>query len=554
MKKNTIVGLLLIALGLAFWLGRPILRAHKERKLAAQANEAIAKNEPAKALHVARQILALNSNNVSACGLMAYFADLSNSPDAMFWRRRIAELEPTTSNRIVFAASALRYEQPPFVITAQTLREVSAAAQTNVAFHLVSAQLALKQNRLADGERHLGEAIRLDPTNDLHKINLAVVRLESRDADVTARAHAELEQAQSHQLWGTQASRALVAHHLGRRQFADAERFSTALLRNTNSIFADRLEHLAVLRGGNSPQFDSFVATLQRQAATNAFAAADLVTRLTGLGAANEAITWVNSLPPSIRNEAPLPMALASSYFSLGRWRELEDSLKPQQWNERDFIRQALLAYAGRKQNAAEVADAHWRDAVQLASARPELIATLAQMASVWNWTNETEALLWRATKKFPKERWPLDSLQSGYTRMRNTRGLYELNAFVLEQQPTNTFAQNNWAALSFLLRTNLPKAHLFARQVYEGNTNNFAFVSTYAYSLHLQGRTAEGLKLIETLKPAELDDPSVASYYGLLLAAAGQAEKARGYFTKAEKVAMLPEEVELISEARKKL
>ncbi len=554
MKKIILAGLVLIALGATWWLGRPAYHTYKEKKFTAQAAEALAKDQPRKALLAAQQVLAINSNNVVACGVMADLADLSRSPHAMVWRRRVAEMEPTLSNRVVFASCALRYEQPPFPIAAQTLQEIAVGASNDVAFQLVSAQLALKQNRIADGEKHLEQAIRLEPTNALHQINLSVVRLESRDAAVAAVAHAQLEQSQSHPLWGAQALRSLAAHHLSRRQFADAERFSTVLLRSTDSTFSDRLEHLAILRGGNSPQFAGFVATLQREAATNFFAAADLVTRLTALGAANDAIVWAKSLPPAIRNEPPLPMAVASSYFSAGRWRELEESLNTQNWKERDFLRQALLSYAVRKQNSAEVADAHWRDAVRLAAPRPELLGTLAQMASAWNWTNETEAVLWRAAKDFPKERWPLDSLQSGYTRQRNTRGLYELNAFVLERQPTNSFAQNNWATLSLLLQTNLPKAHQLARQVYDRDTNNFAFVSTYAFSLHLQGRSADGLKLIETLKPAALDDPSVASYYGVLLAASGQKEKAQRYFAKAEKAAILPEELEMISEARKKL
>ncbi len=554
MKKIVIIGFVIIALGATWWLGRPAYRAYKEKRFAAQATEALAKDQPRKALLAAQQVLAINSNNLAACQVMADLADLSRSPHAMVWRRRISEIQPTLSNRIVFASCALRYEQPPFPIASQTLQEIGSGASNDVAFHLVSAQLALKQNRIADGEKHLGEAIRLDPTNALHPINLAVVRLESRDAAVSAVAHAQLEQAQAHPLWGAQALRSLTAHHLGRKQFADAERFSTALLRGTNSTFGDRLEHLAILRGGESPQFAGFVATLQREAATNVFAATDLVTRLTALGAANDAIVWAQSLPPAIRNEPPLPMAVASSYFSVGRWRELEEALNTQNWKERDFIRQALLSYAVRKQNSAEVANAHWRDAVRLASGRPELLGTLAQMAGAWNWTNETEAVLWRAAKGFPGERWPFDSLQSGYTRMRNTRGLYELNAYVLDRQPTNSYAQNNWATLSFLLQTNLPKAHQLARQVYDRDTNNFAFVSTYAFSLHVQGRSAEGLKVIETLKPAQLDDPSVASYYGVLLAATGEKEKARRYFAKAEQAPILPEEMALISEARKKL
>jgi hypothetical protein len=69
-----------------------------------------------------------------------------------------------------------------------------------------------------------------------------------------------------------------------------------------------------------------------------------------------------------------------------------------------------------------------------------------------------------------------------------------------------------------------------------------------------LQGRTAEALKIIETLTPAELENPAVASYYGVLLAASGQGEKARRYFAKAETAAILPEELTMINESRKKL
>jgi hypothetical protein len=120
---------------------------------------------------------------------------------------------------------------------------------------------------------------------------------------------------------------------------------------------------------------------------------------------------------------------------------------------------------------------------------------------------------LWRAAKDFPKERWPLESLQNGYMRHRNTRAVLGVNTLMLERQATNAAVQNNWAALALLLETNLARAHQLARQVYDRDTNNFAFVSTYAWSLHVQGKSAEALKLMETLKPAELEDPSVAGY-----------------------------------------
>jgi predicted Zn-dependent protease len=554
MRRIIFIILVLAGLGAAIWFGRPAYQGYKEKRFAKQARTALAANEQRKALISAQQALVINSNNLAACQVMAALADLSRSPQALVWRRRVADIDPSLDNRLMMASCALRYEPPPFVITGQVLKEISDDGRDSVPFHLVSAQLAMKQNRIGEAENHFEHAIRLEPTNDLHRLNLAIVRLEYKDTAVAAKAHADLERLQASDKWSGHALRALVVHHMARREFAEAAQYSTLLLNGTNAAFGDRVEHLSVLHGAKSSDFDSFLSTIQRQATTNAIAAADVVSRMIALGLAAEAITWSKSLPPDLQKTMPLPPMIADCYTVLKRWREMEQFLNGQQWPESDFLRQALLAYALRNQNATDVASVHWNDAVQKAVERPESMLVLGQLSSKWNWTNETEAVLWRAARQFPKERWPIESLENSYAKMRNTRGLFEVNALLLQRQPTNAVAQNNWATLALLLQTNTAKAHQLARQVYERDTNNFGFVSTYAWSLHAQGRTADALKLIETLKPSELALPAVASYYGVILAAAGQTDKARQYLAKAETARILPEELNLIAQARRQL
>jgi tetratricopeptide (TPR) repeat protein len=556
MKKAIIAALVLALLAAGIWLGLPAYRAHKEKRFAAQAQKAWIQKEHRKALLSARQALVLNSNNLAATRVMADLADLSRSPQAIVWRRRIAEIEPSLENQTAFALCALRYEQPPFALASRLFKDLAAVegASNTIPFQLVGAQLALKQNRIADAERHFEQAIRIEPTNDLHRLNLAVVRLESKDAAVSERARGELERLQSVPPWSGLALRSLVVHYANRKQFAEAERYSARLLQATNAMFGDKLEHLTILHGAKNPQFNHFLEATQREAATNALHASDLVTRMTALGLATDAIAWAKTLPAPMQNELPLPVAVADSYVATQQWREMEQALTKQQWRDREFLRKALLAYAVRMQKAETVAMTHWNEAVQLASERPELTLMLTQLASNWRWTNETETLLWRAARQFPQERWPLESLQGSYARLRRTRGLFDVYTLMLERQPTNATAQNNWATLAFLLQTNVAKAHQLARQVYERDTNNFGFVSTYAWSLHLQGKTAQALAIIETLKPSELEHPSVASYYGALLAAAGQGDKARRYLAKAETAPILPEELSLIAAARKQL
>ena len=107
MKRN-ILGLTLIVMAAVVWFGYPTYRAHKEKKFTALATEALAKKDYRQALLSAQQVLSVNTNSLAACLVMAELADLSRSPHAMVWRQRVAEIEPTLSNRVVFAACTLR--------------------------------------------------------------------------------------------------------------------------------------------------------------------------------------------------------------------------------------------------------------------------------------------------------------------------------------------------------------------------------------------------------------------------------------------------------------
>src|SRR5204863_3115352 len=124
---------------------------------------------------------------------------------------------------------------------------------------VVSAQLALKQGQLARAEQHFEKAIQLEPTNELHRLNLAVMRLESRDSNVAARAEAELTRLESVEPWRAHALRNLAVHSSIGKKFAQAESYSSLLLQSTNATFNDRLEHLSILRRARSPALPDFL-------------------------------------------------------------------------------------------------------------------------------------------------------------------------------------------------------------------------------------------------------------------------------------------------------
>ena len=54
----------------------------------------------------------------------------------------------------------------------------------------------------------------------------------------------------------------------------------------------------------------------------------------------------------------------------------------------------------------------------------------------------------------------------------------------------------------------------------------------------------------MDKLTPDQLRDASLAAYYGVVLAAAGQKEKAREYLRRASEAKLLPEEKALIAKS----
>jgi tetratricopeptide (TPR) repeat protein len=160
------------------------------------------------------------------------------------------------------------------------------------------------------------------------------------------------------------------------------------------------------------------------------------------------------------------------------------------------------------------------------------------------------EDLLWQIAKRFPGQHWVWRELERSYLATGNTRGLNKLYSTMASYAPKTIAAQNNLAATSLLLKLNLPKAHELAKEIYSAHPEEAIVTSTYAFSLHLQGRTKEGLAALEKLKPEALETPSVAVYYGLLLSEAGETNDAGKYLGIARKAELLPEEKALVAEA----
>src|SRR5262249_52112766 len=143
---------------------------------------------------------------------------------------------------------------------------------------------------------------------------------------------------------------------------------------------------------------------------------------------------------------------------------------------------------------------------------------------------NEFQEVLWQTTERFPSEQWASQALEVSLYLSGKTHTLFNLYSARLKENPKDPAAMNDVAAISMLLSTNTETAFTLARHSYAIAQTNLAVVSTYAYSLHLQGQTTEALNLMSKLTEPELRQGSMAAYYAILLNAAGQRDKAKPY------------------------
>ena len=160
--------------------------------------------------------------------------------------------------------------------------------------------------------------------------------------------------------------------------------------------------------------------------------------------------------------------------------------------------------------------------------------------------------MLWHAALKFPQQPWPLTSLRNLYLARRDTAGLRRVYQTSMQRDPKDKLARNNFTMLSLLSGKGVLDAHKAAAELRTSEPGNPVFASTYAFSLYLQGKPDEGLKVLQALKPEELANPAVATYYGILLSAAGKSRDSKDYLDKSAKAFLLPEELALVASARK--
>jgi hypothetical protein len=347
-----------------------------------------------------------------------------------------------------------------------------------------------------------------------------------------------------------QATRELIMDAMLYKDISTAVALSQELVQPTNAVFEDKLLRLDVLKQAQSGELKPAIAQYQREAAADSAMVSQMTSWLMLRTSPALALTWLHTLSPQMQTNPPVAVLIAGCQVLVSDWTGLQTSVAKQNWLELDFVRHAFLSRALRAQNLGAAATAEWEVAFKLASSQKVMLIALFRLAVEWNWTNEAEEILWMVVNRYPEEQWAGQTLKQALLQGGRTRPLMQLFILQAKRSPEDMVLKNDLAMTAMLLDAQELDPYGLSRTAYEQNSKNPAFISTYAYSLYLQKRYSEALKVMQQMSPRELSDPSVAGYYGLILKATGDSAKAKAYLGWTTKRQLLPEERKMFNEA----
>jgi tetratricopeptide (TPR) repeat protein len=559
-KTIIIIGCCIVILLLGF-TGYRSYQVWKQNHGMAMARAYLAKADVQSTLLALQQVLNANPQNIEACRMMASLTEAQPLPEALpealVWRQRVLELNPKSfDDRLSLVRSAIIIKD--YSLATNTLAGAAESDKNTVAYHNIAGSIAYIEGNSEVAEAHYREAVRLDPSNPITQVNLAAVRLHGTNILDMAEARIDLQRVilnSTNADLCSQARRELINDAMRFNDLSKAMMLSKDLAEQTNSVFENKLLRLDVLLKVKSAEFKPALALCQSEAANDnakLFALANW--QVNNLSSA-QALAWLKSLPMEVQTNQPAALLAAECQVQLSEWHDLQAAIQSQNWGTLEFIRHALLARALREQDLTVAATAEWDAALKLANPprNPQKgsLLSLYHLAEGWKWNSEAEEILWVVVNQFPEEQGAVVELTKDLITSGRTRPLMQLFVTLSSRSPNDLELKNNLAVTAMLLGAQELNPYGLAQEVYEKSPKNGTYASTYAFSLYLQGKYADALQVMQQLPPKDLEDPSNAGYYGLILKSNGDKIRAKAYLNWSAKATLLPEEKALFDKAK---
>lgn len=542
----------LVLLVLLIWGGSKLYGAWQERHALRRAAAFLSGGDAKAAALSARRAFQLNPQNLEAVRMLATIQEAAVLPSALDWRRMAVQMAPSSAaDQIALALCALKFAEIPTATKA--LAEVGEGDKT-AAYYAAAGQLAEAQNKLPEAREHWMRAMQLAPDKKEYQLRLGTVNLQLPDAAGREKARATLRELRKEPGHRTAATRALIADGANQRSSQVVLKLAQELKDYPEASFQDALLYLDILKQLQHPDYTSYLTKIEATASANPNHLALLIAWMNKNKLSLLALSYTSGLDPKLLKVWPVPLTLAESHSSLADWTGLEELTKGHSWEGFEFLRQAYLARAFREQGQTTAAERAWSAAKKDASGRPKLVSALVRTVIEWRWVDEAADLLWTLAKDPAEREEALSSLYRYYSEAGDTGGLFRTLLRLVEIRPQDLALQNNLAQLGLLLNAEPERVRKIAADLHLSDPKNPAFVSTYAFSLYSRGDAAGAVDSMAALPSEKLREPAYAAYYGIFLAAAGDAEKAAEYLQLGAEGHLLPEEKALLEKAQSKI
>jgi predicted Zn-dependent protease len=544
-------------LGFAFgWIlltyGPQFYRGWRESNLLKSAAALLAKDDFEGATRAAREVLQLHHDSLPAFHILAEASEKQNRPETVAWRAQIARLEPNNlDSQLNLASAALRFGR--LDTARKALDSVPPTQRDRAAYHVVAGWLARAQGNEADVEMHFAAAVAQDPGNDLYQFNLAALRIRSSAPEKRDEARKVLERLKGVPAYRAGSLRALLGDAIQMNDLPRADALAQDLQMSQQVTFSDYLLCLEFYRKLDEKKFSALLEKVKPVAARNPLDLALLMDWLNKNGLSSEVLKWMDKLPSETTTNPPPAIAIADAFAEAKNWSRLRRWTRSGAWGDSEYLRLAYQAYSSKqaRQTSSEAEfSALWHSAERAASEQPEREINLARLASKWNLPAEAEQLWLRVSKDAPMRREALDALFKIYRANNDLPNLYKIAQRLHENSPNEPGLAANYARLALLVDQNPADGHRLAKETYERAPNDVNAAMTYAYSLYMLGRTAEGIAIMNKLPPGGLHDPHAAVYAALLLLDENNAPAAQEYIFAAQAGPIFPEEKRLLEEA----
>ena len=525
----------------------------RSQRLHRAALAAMARGDYGVASLKAQWALQLDPYSVPTSVTMADIAEHERMPNAVAWRERVLQLtDESADSLIAYASCALSFGRRGSAKSA--LDRVPAADRQREDCLAVAGAIALDEGDNAKAVRFYESALRLNPDKPAYRLALGKGQAGSDDYVTREAGRRTLAGLATDPALGVVALRTLIASYEARNEFQTALGQTQALVALPAHQFADEMLRVRLMQIVGDADFEASLTAIQRKAEDNPTNAASLLEWMNRSSLASQALEWALKRSPKIGQMPGVRPAIAGSHLSVGNWPAVLTALQGGAWKGVEHVRHAYRARALREKGETSLARSEWNAALGAAARKIDALTWLAQMAADWKWPEELEQSLWSLLDQAPGNPWAIDLLSNFYFEKNNTMGLRRIAVHLVKADPTDENAQHDLAISSLLLGSDMERAKATAKELYEKHPDNATYASTHAFSLHCAKRTEEGLAVLESLPPERLEEPGIAAYYGILLAANHSPEKARHFLRLGRKSSLLAEEKVLMDEAEKTL